>query len=391
MPSTHSILAPSASSRWLPCPGSLVAEAAQPPSPPSEAAREGELVHQLGAGLIDLGCRGLLLPDWRTVTHSEAITDDMRRAAHGYAWEVFRVLRTLNIFGGPHLGIEQRLEIPAIHPTMIGTPDAWVYSPRDNILVIWDLKYGFMPVEPFENSQVACYLSGLISKGVPIKHETKIQFRIYQPRAPHPLGIRRLWKTTFAGVKPLLDELRAAANAALGDDPRTSTGDHCRYCRARHACTALQRDALDASDYTGTPMPDGLTPRGLAVELAILERSAKLLEYRLDAIREYAAAELRAGRPVPGYRLAEGRGSTVWSLSDADVIATGDAMGVDVRKRGVLTPKQAIDDAGMDADLVAAMTERRAGKKKVKADDGSAARMVFGGGDDGQRSKKGAA
>jgi hypothetical protein len=385
----HSILAPSSAHRWVKCPGSVLAELTVPPESKSTAASEGDLTHRVGAQLIDFGCRGLLNKNWKHHLETNLPKDkrgfipdrDMIQAAHGYAWEVFRVLRTLKIFGGPHMGIEDRLEIPRIHQTMIGTPDAWVYSARDDILIIWDLKYGFLPVEPFENYQLICYFAGIDHKLGELNHETKVHFRIYQPRAPHPQGIYRRWKTTAGELDTYVNELHRQAERALGDNPPTVPGAHCRYCRARYACTACQRAALNAADYVGTPMPVELDEQGLAVELAILEHAATQLDYRLTAIREQAERLLRGGGRIPGYRLAEGRGRTVWKLPRDTVLALADVAGVDLRK-GIMTPKQAAE-AGLDESTLGACTERLPGKMSVKQDDGSLARMVFGGGEDG--------
>jgi hypothetical protein len=94
---------------------------------PSSASRT--TAHQLSALLIDDACRGLLPERWEDITPKFVdgvdssvpefvVGKDMYRAAHGYAWEVFKVLRTLKVFGGKHMGIEDRLEIPSIsaHP-----------------------------------------------------------------------------------------------------------------------------------------------------------------------------------------------------------------------------------------------------------------------------------
>jgi hypothetical protein len=360
-----------------------LAELAAPKEEESAEASEGTLTHELGAQLINDACRGLLPEKWGDVPNllDPIYTPDQIRAAHGYAWDVFKVLRTFRILGGPHMGIETRVDIKSIHDAMFGTTDMWVYSAEYDELLIWDLKYGFLVVEPIENWQMISYASGLIDALELTNPDTKVQFRIYQPRAPHPQGVRRMWKTTVGELEDYILKLRDAAWWALSDRPQTVPGAHCRYCRARYACTALQRSALEAASYIGTPMPSKLAGQGLAVELAILEYAKSQLEYRLTAIQEQAAHTLRAGGSVPGYRMTAGRGSVRWKLPEATVAALAAGAGVDVRK-GMMTPKQA-REAGVPDEIVDACSEHRSGKMSVKPVDMSAAQMVFGGNNNG--------
>jgi hypothetical protein len=124
-------------------------------------------------------------------------------------------------------------------------------------------------------------------------------------------------------------------------------------------------------------MPSELDGQALAVELAILEHAKSQIEYRLTAIQEQAARALRAGGTVPGYRMAEGRGSQKWKLPEATVVALAADAGVDVRK-GMMTPKQA-REAGVPAEIIDACSKRQSGKMSVKPVDTSAATMIFGG------------
>lgn len=377
----HALLAPSSASRWVRCPGSVLAQMAVPPEPDSEAAREGTLVHELAARLIDDACRGLLAenPD-NVVSIDPSITPDMLRAAHGYAWGVFRVLRTLRIFGGEHMGVEDRLDIPSISEHCFGTTDAWVYSQEHNQLIIWDLKYGFRVVEPVDNWQLICYVIGIADRLGCFNPDTKIHIRIYQPRAPHRLGIYRRWKTTWGELESRRLTLRDKAWWALSDEPPTETGPHCRYCRARYTCSALSLEAAAAAEYVSTPMPQELGGQGLAVELAILEAAQQTLDYRLAAIQEQAIQRIRAGETVPGYQIGHGRGSVVWSVSDEEVIRRAETEGINVRK-GVLTPKQA-KEAGLSETTLLALSKHKPGKQTVRPVDTTAARMVFGGEND---------
>jgi hypothetical protein len=356
----------------------VLAQMAAPPEPESEAAREGTLVHELAARLIDDACRGLLPERWESVI--DRLDPNMIRAAYGYAWEVFRVLRTLRIFGGEHMGVEDRLEIPSISEHCFGTTDAWVYSQEHDQLIIWDLKYGFRVVEPVDNWQLICYVIGIADRLGCFNPDTKIHIRIYQPRAPHRLGIHRRWKTTWKDLWSHQITLKSFAADALGNSPPTRPGAHCRYCRARHTCSALSLEAVAAAEYVRTPMPQELGGQGLAVELAILEAAQRTLEYRLTAIQEQAIRRIRAGETVPGYQVGHGRGSVVWTKPDEIAGILEHLTGIDIRK-GLMTPKQA-QEAGISPETIRDYSKHQPGKQTLRPVDTTAARMVFGGRDD---------
>jgi hypothetical protein len=73
---------------------------------------------------------------------------------------------------------------------------------------------------------------------------------------------------------------------------------------------------------------------------------------------------------------AQSVGRQRWTRPDAEIIALGQMMGVELSKPKLITPKQA-EDKGLDSTLVKAYSEYPLGEVKLKPDDGTTARKVF--------------
>jgi hypothetical protein len=85
---------------------------------------------------------------------------------------------------------------------------------------------------------------------------------------------------------------------------------------------------------------------------------------------------IRAGRRVPGFGLVSGQAREQWTKDAAEVIALGEAFGVNLRKNALITPKQA-RDAGVDAETVKAYSTRPAGALKLEQIDDATLRRTF--------------
>lgn len=370
----HSLLAPSRAHRWVECPGSIIAElsCATEEQEETEFAKEGVEAHALAASFLVQSTRGLLPEDWPSLAKPEH-PKEMVKAAYDYTFRLSKIMQVYRIFGGENMGIERRLQIPSIHPTMAGTPDFFVYSKEYNQLIIDDLKYGYRVIEPVDNYQLICYAAGVNDLLKCFTDDTKIQLAIYQPRAPHKLGPRRMWKTTWGGLQPAIKLLQWSADNAMSARPQMATGSHCRFCNARYCCETLGLESLSATEYNETPLPVNFDSRALAVELNLLERAHKMIGYRLDAIKQQVISRLKNGEIIPGYSLSESRGRTIWSLPESQVI---EILGDGVRK-GVMTPKQAID-AGYGDLLVDSLSEKKPGSMALKKSTTTFAKMIFG-------------
>lgn len=375
MTTGHSLLAPSSADRWVKCPASISLGQRFPQLIEHPSGPEGEAAHWVAWSMVhshkpavgDLAPNGL------------AVTDEM---VEGALLHVNALFASSNPHGGlRRVRMEEREVMPSIHPDAFGTPDA-VIDLADAIgeIIIQDYKFGHGEVEELENWQLAMYTRGVLDRlgfdGHAEQH-LKIRFRIVQPRCYTASGPVREWLTTAGDLRAMWNKLRAAAQEALGPDPSYRIGNHCVHCPGRRACPALKRASGDVMDYVGTGQPILATGEDLGLELSFLERRLALLQARRDALAEQVEHAYRSGQSVPGFAMEPGRGSVKWNVPDADVLALGDMVGVNLRKPSApVTPTQA--KKMLDESVIDAYSERVPGQLKLVAVKTTLAQKVFG-------------
>lgn len=383
--SQHSIIAPSSAGVWGKpggCTGYVSMSAAYPETESSQASAEGTASHEIAETLIQCGL-GMHVTDsirkdivGNTASNGIIFTDEMFDAAWIYADDVLRESRARKVTPST----EHRIVAPSIHAESFGTLDSYLYDVVQHELILWDYKYGFGVVEAFENWQAINYLSGLLDElgidGAKDQH-IKIRIRIAQPRAFHRDGQVREWSIMASDLRGYFNILSNNAHTALGPEATTHTGDHCRYCEALHACPAALKAGLDMFEVTGVPLPVELTPQNMGVQLAIIQRARKQLEYLESAFEEQVKSSIRSGKIVPGWMVESSYGRPKWAKPIDEVLALGDMMGHDLRKPiDAITPAQA-KKLGIDGALISAYSERPNTGLKLVTDKSVKAREVF--------------
>lgn len=312
----HCIFSPSASKRWLACPGSIpFCEGI--PEEMSEDAMVGSQAHRVAEQAIKnrfgMG-EGKSLSD---------LTDDADMIEHAAAYANWLA----DTYGEDVVWhIEERVEIQLPSkdlPAMFGTCDAYavIATDKETKLIVVDYKYGRHPVEVEGNPQLGLYALGL-AKALDLCVTLSIELVIYQPYC----GGAKVWKTNGQHI----DELaRLAANRVsqilqirehfrAGEDIRSALvpgPEQCRYCRGAGTCPALAQQAFAVAEVKPTePAPEALpvpsTPEQLARALPWLE----LIEKWCEKVRSAAHGMIESGTPVPGYKLVEGRaGPRKWT------------------------------------------------------------------------------
>ena len=356
--------------RWVKCPLSASLEPKLPEPPKHPTAASGEYIHDMGADFIEDACRNLSFDrdKWPDAT------DEQYLAAEMYAKHTMGILKTYRIFGGPNTGIETKVDLSKIYTGMAGRVDFWVFSRAHNELIILDLKTGRGIVEPFRNWQLICYAAGFPTL---TNDDIVVHLKIIQPRAYHPRGSVRSWKTTLGDLRPYWATLQTAAIDANSNSPYASAGPHCRYCvgKRRAACAHFRAAVMCHFDDHADIHPHELTPQAVGMELAYLEEQYELSGFYLDALREQAASMLRNGTRVPGYTMGSGTGKLGWSAGYDAVKALADFQGIEVTKEALITPTQA-EKCGMDISGLATRTPGKINLKKTDLDD---AERIFGG------------
>jgi hypothetical protein len=87
-------------------------------------------------------------------------------------------------------------------------------------------------------------------------------------------------------------------------------------------------------------------------------------------------AMIKAGKSVPGWDRKQGEGRQAWTAPLEEVYALGDLYGLELRKPGAITPKQAID-LGIDGSVISEYSKTPKGEFKVVPTDETKAAKAF--------------
>lgn len=386
---THSILPPSSADMWVRCDGWAIVTQSFPESDDTDAARQGTAAHEVASQFIESYSRGgAYNPKAGDVTsNGVTIDNEMLDACELYADNVRSVMMQTRIFGGPFLGIEQALTMPDINPLSFGTSDCFIYDFENKIMYLWDFKYGFDPVEVFENWQLVNYSAGVIQwlkEHTPFLTEfhmgMKIVFRIAQPRSFHRDGPIREWTTTLGDLMMMhgmYDQLRESAAANLSGAGETQSGSHCKYCPARHGCQSAISAGVRLYEVASQALPLELSNDAIATQLTIVKRAVKHLESIEKALEQQVEHIVRSGTNVPGFRVENKQSRLTWAVPAEEVHALGDMLGIDLRKVDSVTPRQAAK-FGIDESVIMAYSHKTSSGVEVVPDTGSKARHIFG-------------
>ena len=371
----HSRIAPSGAPQWAICAGSLQLQEQFPETERSEAAEEGEASHWVGESVLSaVNSLSAVLLVGQIAPNGVVVTDKMIEAADVYIEDISETT------GVRDLQLETRITAPRIHELCWGTCDCWWFDPTTNTLHVWDYKYGWGLVEAYENWQVLCYVIGLIDmligRGL-VEQAITVDMRVVQPRPYHSDGPIRSWKVNAVELRPYANILFNKAGEALGPDPTTRVGEHCKNCTARHACLTSQRAAGVAMDIAGQATPHILSPEALGSELVLLKRAYDAIKNRLTGYEAQALGLLKGGMFVPGWACEEGKGNVAWGKPVGEVIALGELYGKDLRKpEATITPGQA-EKQGIPAELIAAYSTVPQRGLKLVRDNGNKAKQIF--------------
>lgn len=386
---SHSILPPSSAGIWGKpdgCTGWVLMAQTYPETEESVEAREGTASHEIGADIITDAKTNRVQrhtsADWVGITASNGVvfTEGMFDGAMEYADDVIKVMRRTGVFGGPDIRIEQRVEIPRVHEINWGTPDCSIYHKSGNALYVWDYKFGFEVVEAFENWQAIDYVAGLLDEleiNGHLDQHTKVHIRIAQPRAHHRDGTIREWVILASDLRGHINTLHANAHEALGPNAKFRTGSHCKHCPGRHACEPALKAGLGMYEAVSKPVPVELSPEALGVQLAIVIRARKQLEYLESGFEEQVKSIIRSGALIPGWIVEQGIGREKWDKPISEVIALGDMLNFNLRKPvDAITPNQA-KKLGVDEAVITAYSTKPRTGLIVVSDNGNKAKQVF--------------
>lgn len=388
----HATWSASSTDRSWNCPGSLALIASlNAPDEESEAAAWGTACHQISEDCL---VNGRNPDEWtdrtvRTKEHVFVVDDEMAETAEVYVNYVREQVEK-----GDKWWVEQRFSLADLNPPFDagGTADAVVYFAASKTLEVIDLKGGRgVSVAATGNPQLRTYALGAMLTFSDLKVD-RVKTTIVQPRAPHKDG--RIRSETFHVVDlvewttALVDAMRRAkmAETAFGGASMAawaaeylSAGDHCKFCRAKPTCPAIQQKVYDAAAVwfdDGAPKlanrPNDLGPDQLAEVLDV----ADLIEDWVKAVRAYAHTQAEMGVQIPQYVLVPKQGREKWTeAAESVVIGELDRIGVPesvyLNPGKLRTPKQvrdALKKAGVEFDTSTLTETPSTGTNLVRAD-----------------------
>jgi hypothetical protein len=333
------------------CPGSIkISE--KIPYVPSPYADEGTTAHNIAAQMVKehLGGQTIL----RTADTYKSIPDEMFYGARIYATDIIPVARMVGPTG--EIGIEKKLPCPDIHPDMKCIPDAFILNKNAGHLYLWEFKYGFTPVNAFQNPQLICNTSAIGSFFNLDDQKITVHARVIQPRGYKGEAIDE-WVFPLSDIRGPINIYRENARIALGEDSYTRSGPHCKNCNARTICKAAMDCGMSIFEEIGKPIPDNMTDEALGFFYALILRAKEQIKCLESGIEMEVKNRLNRGIFVPGASYKPMVGRLEWVRPAAQVVAMGDLMGVNLRKEmEVITPTQAKNI--LDEKIIEKFTKR---------------------------------
>lgn len=360
--------------RWVPCPGSVRLEAMFPEQETDPDRAEGKASHWALSELL----RDNPVALGQVADNGVVLTDELIDAAEVTA-DYVQERRGSS-------AVELHIEQWADNPVAKAKPDVWfaLHDPSSGRLriVVAEHKTGHKHVEVWGNWQLTSYAWGIVQHlGITpdADHLVTFDLVVSQPRDFHRDGPIRVWTVGLAELRPMFNELADAALESAAPDPAFMLGSWCGDCRGRWACEPLTRAGRLQFDVAGSSLPLKLPAAALGAELRRVNQALELLKARQSGLEEAATHMIRAGQRVPGWSIESTAGREKWKRPDADIIAMGAMLGLNVAKPAqAITPPQA-RKLGMDPEQMKRLAERTGGAMVLVEDDGRALKRAFGG------------
>ena len=297
----HARLSPSASHRWINCPGSVHLAEQCPPQGGSTYTAEGTEAHALAElklrkfneeGTGDFFDKQLE----KARSEFEYYCGEMEEATDFY----FDIVTEKLIQGGPdaELMIEQRFSLDKWVPDSFGSADAVIIA--GNTIEVCDLKYGKgVKVDAVGNPQLRLYGLGAAELFGDLYDFDTVRVTIIQPRLDHvsteEISLEDLKDWAENWVAP-------AAKLAMSNTDEVHCGDWCQFCPAKAICRERAEANLELARHD-FKKPALLTDE----EIGEILRQAEEVQKWVADVSAYALEQALAGKQYEGWKLVEGR------------------------------------------------------------------------------------
>jgi hypothetical protein len=321
----HSVLAPSAASRWAVCTASvgyvehLIATGQIPAEEESSVyADEGTEAHAYAAAWLTHQRE----PQWPSDDHGlktygrKGVYVEMRKHLLAYVTLVNSLIEP-----GCDVQIEQKVVL-FYAPEDTGTVDVRIINFKRKSVHIIDLKYGVgVGVYAKKNKQLSIYAESAMRDGRVIPDDWIVTLIIFQPRDRSDENAVRLAAVTraelreFATAIDLVVEDIKAGRVVYKADPQSS----CRWCRAKGLCDTYKAHGLSALPdesraLTVNKFPYVPAPKELTREQRLRVIAGRRdLESWLEAVEDYEVGQLLGGAAPITFKLVAGKSNRQWT------------------------------------------------------------------------------
>ena len=346
---------PSASKRWMNCPGALRLGLEFPPQESSKFAMEGTAAHELAANCLTNRQEA---HEWigepiEVEDKIFVVTEEMAENVQVYLDAVRKDMDNEGVPFG-ELSVEKKFSLEGL--PVAGTNDASFSAPMGD-LYVYDLKFGKgMYVEVEDNSQLKIYALGAWEEARCVNDV--IHIIIAQPRYEQADPVRMQTLT----AEDLLDfkaELEIAVKECEKPKAKCHPGDWCKWCPAFGLCPAVTEKAVAVAmpslDIT-FPQPADMTPENIS---KVMELSGLISEWS-KAVHGYAEKTAKdTGVAYPGYKLIQKKGRRAWVDEVAVENEFEHEFGEVIYDKKVKSPAQLQKIVGKDrVDVLTAIPDR---------------------------------
>lgn len=386
----HRRFSPSQSERFLNCPGSVNLLARLPVRDSTTEADEGTKAHHVLETALKAGEESAFkaaahsgLEDKYTKTYTEF--HDSVQTALDYVYEKLEELDLL--YGDAVLIVEQFVDTPSLVASgeTGGFVDIAIYSARGRILYVIDYKHGAGVAKAAAgNTQVSQYAAGLLyeedAKINPDDIDTVV-LTIVQPRAFHPDGEIREYKTTPLALKDYLVRMDDGILACMAPNAPLVPGlSWCQFCDAKSSCPALANSAVAVMLKDNQKLREASEKSFIDIKSLDVYQIAKALAMKplinswLRGVEAHADELSRKGVVIPGFKRVEVHARREY-FGDHKELATKLAALVGCKVEEVMKEPELLSITDMEEKIVSAFKMRVGrSKKKLAAEE---ARKMF--------------